>query len=82
MKTLLHLREDEKGRVLELTAAGHMRQRLLDLGFVPGTKVLCTMKSPAGDPRAFAVRGAVIALRSKDADMVIICDEPSGGRCI
>ena len=41
--------------------------RLLDLGLIRGTRVTCTAKSPAGDPAAYLIRGAVIALRGRDA---------------
>ncbi len=53
---------------------GVERRRLLDLGLVPGTRVRAEFKSPAGDPVAYRVRGALIALRSQQADM--ICVEP------
>ena len=42
--------------------------RLLDLGLIRGTRVTCTAKSPAGDPAAYLIRGAVIALRRADAE--------------
>ena len=44
-----------------------MRKRLEDLGLVTGTRVDCIMVSPLGDPRAYRIRGAVIALRRTDA---------------
>ena len=44
-----------------------MCRRLFDLGLVPGTSVTCTAVSPAGDPAAYLIRGAVIAIRGKDA---------------
>ena len=46
--------------------------RLEDIGLVPGTKVTCLQKSPLGDPVAFRIRGAVIALRSDDAAGIIV----------
>lgn len=55
------------GRVVELLANGPMRQRLYDLGIVPGTTVERLMSSPAGDPICYRVRGAMIALRAQDA---------------
>ena len=45
---------------------------LLDLGLVEGTQVRCLQKSPAGDPIAYDIRGAVIALRSDDSKFVIV----------
>lgn len=55
-----------------LIAAGDMRRRLLDIGLTPGTKVLCLGQSPLGDPIAFLIRGAVIALRKKDCQNILI----------
>ncbi|MEG2420661.1 MAG: FeoA family protein [Oscillospiraceae bacterium] len=44
-----------------------MGRRLLDLGLIPGTKVTCVAVSPFGDPSAYLIRGAVLAVRDKDA---------------
>ncbi|HEY3423441.1 MAG TPA: FeoA family protein [Negativicutes bacterium] len=49
---------------------GLLRRRILDLGMVPGTAVECIRRSPSGDPIAFKVRDAVIALRSDDASQI------------
>lgn len=53
--------------VCEIEADPAMRRRLLDIGLIQGTKVTCMAKSPAGDPAAYLIRGAVIALRGSDA---------------
>ena len=45
-------------------------RRLLDLGMIEGTLVECIGKSAAGDPSAYLVRGAVIAIRAKDAKKI------------
>ena len=71
--TLSALRPGQSGVVCALTAVGAMRRRLQDLGFICGTKVTCVGISPLGDPKAFRIRGAVIALRRNDADTVQIC---------
>lgn len=47
-----------------------MRRRLLDLGLVPGTRVECVGQSPGGDPKAYLIRGAAVAIRSEDARTV------------
>lgn len=44
-----------------------MRQRLRDIGVTEGTNIFCVMKSPLGDPVAYLIRGAVIALRQEDS---------------
>lgn len=61
------LRVGQSAYVTEIQAQPEMRRRLLDIGLIPGTKVTCTLRSPAGDPAAYAIRGAVIALRGVDA---------------
>ena len=58
---------NERARVRSVESLSPMYRRLLDLGFVRGSTVECVGKSPSGDPSAYLVRGAVIALRSEDA---------------
>jgi len=65
-----------RGRVVGLQAEGHVRRRLLDLGFVVGTRVTPLRRSPLGDPTAYGVRGTVIALRQADADGILVTPEP------
>lgn len=72
MDTLNSLRDNEKAIVYDLTAKEETRRRLQDLGLIRGTQVMCLMHSPLGDPAAFAIRGAVIALRSEDAAQVLV----------
>ncbi|NLK44163.1 MAG: ferrous iron transport protein A [Tissierellia bacterium] len=62
----------EKGIVKKLTSNDLMRRRLLDLGLINNTIVEALHKSPFGDPVAFLIRGAVIALRSEVASMILI----------
>jgi len=54
------------------TVHGPQRRRLLDLGFVPGTEVSAEMRSAMGEPVAFRVRGALIALRREQAAAVMV----------
>lgn len=67
---LTNLPVGSKGKIINLTARGKKRRRLLDLGFLPGTIIKVKQKSPLGDPTAYEVRGAVIALRSEETDLV------------
>ncbi|MCU0454208.1 MAG: DtxR family transcriptional regulator [Bacteroidetes bacterium] len=54
---------------------GVQRRRLLDLGFVPGTPITPELPSPGGDPVAYRVRGALVALRNVQAAQILV--EPS-----
>ena len=66
------LREGESANVTEVNAGPTMDRRLTDLGLVRGTRVTCVLRSPAGDPCAYLIRGALIALRRTDADGVAL----------
>lgn len=51
---------------------GDSRFRLMDLGFTKGTNITNILDAPCGDPKAFFVRGSVIALRKEDAQNILV----------
>lgn len=62
----------EKAKVVALTTTGAMRRRMLDLGIVPTSIIEAVRRSPAGDPVAYRIRGAVIALRKEEAQHIMV----------
>ena len=70
--TLRSLAPGEKGDVISVCAEGDMLRRFLDLGLAEGTEVECVGSSPSGDPSAYLIRGAVIAIRACDASGVLV----------
>ena len=62
----------QAARVVEIHTYGGMRRRLQDLGLIPGARVACIQRSPLGDPTAYLIRGAVVALRRQDADQIVV----------
>ncbi|MCU0415523.1 MAG: metal-dependent transcriptional regulator, partial [Ignavibacteriaceae bacterium] len=76
-KNLSSLRIGEKGTVLGISKAmrGQQRRRLMDLGVVPGTEIVAEMKGAFGDPTAYRIKGASIALRKKLADRIYLISE-------
>ena len=66
------LSEGQKARVEELRLNGSIRRRMQDIGLIEGTEVECVQKSPAGDPVAYRIRGALIALRAEDSARVLV----------
>lgn len=68
------LKPGERGEVLALSARfrGSERRRMMDLGILPGTIIQAEMDSPGGDPTAYRIRGALIALRDDQADLIRI----------
>lgn len=71
---LTDLLPGEKAKVASISrnVRGIERRRLLDLGLLAGTAVEAEMTSPSGDPTAYRIRGAVIALRREQADQIRI----------
>lgn len=67
---LCHLSCGQTGAVHALHMGGSMRRRLLDLGLVSGTPVECLMTGPHGALAAYSIRGAVIAIRRRDAENI------------
>ena len=70
--TLDCLAVGERAAVSSVSAPEGQRRRLLELGFVPGGTVAAVQESPWGDPVAYAVCGAVIALRRADARQIAV----------
>ncbi len=62
----------QRAQVISLTAEGSIRRRFLDIGLVPGTGIECVGKSPCGDPSAYLIRDAVIAIRREDAAHILV----------
>ncbi len=72
--TLRDLAPGEAGRVVDVSPAcrGSQRRRLLDLGVVKGTEIVPELVSVGGDPVAYRIRGALIALRREQAEWIRI----------
>ena len=70
--TLDRLPVGDRALVDHLTAPEAQRRRLLELGFVPGGEIQAVQESPWGDPVAYAVCGAVLALRRADARQIAV----------
>jgi DtxR family transcriptional regulator, Mn-dependent transcriptional regulator len=68
------LKPGESARIVQLSPRlrGSERRRMMDLGILPGTSVQAEMISPTGDPTAYRIRGALIALREEQANMILI----------
>lgn len=57
-------------RVTDIFAKGELRRRFLDLGIIEGTKIDVMYRGPFGDPTAYLIRGALIALRKEDGEKI------------
>jgi DtxR family Mn-dependent transcriptional regulator len=79
-KSLSSLKTGEKGKVLGISKAlrGQQRRRLMDLGVVPGTEIAAELKSASGDPTAYRIKGASIALRKTLSDRIYLVTDKEG----
>ena len=71
-RALCALRDGASGRVVSIGECGGLGQRLIELGFVSGTRVNRLFSAPSGDPAAYLIRDAVIALRASDAEGITV----------
>jgi DtxR family Mn-dependent transcriptional regulator len=73
-ESLAQLEIGDVCRVVGISNAcrGQQRRRIMDLGVIPGTIISAEMQSLTGDPTAYNIRGAVIALRKTQAEQIHI----------
>ncbi len=81
IQTLDSIRPGESAVVQKLNISGNMRRRFLDIGLIENTTVECLGRSPGGDPSAYLIRGAVIAIRAQDCRGIQV-RHPAGGCAI
>ena len=72
MKCLKDAALNEEVIVEDIEHMALMKRRLMDLGFVAGTKVMAVLESPSHDMRAYLIKGCKIALRSKDSMRILV----------
>ena len=75
-RALSSLQCGQSAVVRAIETQGAMRRRLQDIGLISGTRVECVGVSPLGDPAAYLIRGAVIALRQADAARIEVGGAP------
>jgi DtxR family Mn-dependent transcriptional regulator len=70
--SLNELKHDQRAEIITLDEAvqGFTRRRFLDLGLTPGTQIYPELGNFFGDPRAYRVRGTLIALRHDQAAQI------------
>jgi ferrous iron transport protein A len=77
--SLVELRKGEQGILDRLDLPEDVSRRLMELGFVPGSRIVAALSAPGGDPRVFRVDGSEIALRRDTAAHLKLRHEASPG---
>jgi ferrous iron transport protein A len=65
--TLVDLRRGDAAVLDHIDLPGEDARRLMELGFLPGTRITAGHSAPGGDPRVFQVDGSEVALRRETA---------------
>lgn len=68
----LKSRETAEVVALDEQCQGFTRRRFLDLGLTPGTDITPELDNAFREPRAYRVRGTLIALRKDQSDMILV----------
>lgn len=71
-RTLDRLPLGKQAKITQIDAPQEVRARLMALGFIPDGCIRTRLESPWGDPVAYEVCGAVIALRRADARQIAV----------
>ncbi|HEX6271655.1 MAG TPA: FeoA family protein [Polyangiaceae bacterium] len=66
-KTLAELGLGDAATIEHVGGERAFRRRIMELGFVPGTRVELLAIAPLGDPLEFLVRGSSLSIRRADA---------------
>ena len=70
--TLDELRTGEEGIIVKILGNGAFRQRLLEMGFLPGTRIRVIRYAPLEDPVEYELKGYHVALRHEEAARVLV----------
>jgi ferrous iron transport protein A len=68
--SLLDLEKGDAAILDRIDLPAEDARRLMELGFVPGTRITAGLSAPGGDPRVFQVDGSEIALRRNTARLL------------
>ncbi|HOO54234.1 MAG TPA: ferrous iron transport protein A [Methanothrix sp.] len=71
-KRLNEMERGERGKVVEISSCGSLRQRIMDMGIVRGAEIEMVRRAPLGDPLEFLLRGYKLTLRRGEAANVFL----------
>ena len=72
LQSLFDIKVGQKCRILEIPSQNQLKRRLIDIGLTPESVVSCVGQSPLGDPKAFLINGAIIALRREACENISV----------
>ena len=73
--TLNELKIGQSAVIVAVGGEGTLRNRLIDMGLIPRTKVTLRKVAPMGDPIEIHIRGYELTLRLEDAAGIVVAPE-------
>lgn len=70
--TINDLKIGQSGVISKVGGEGPLRLRFLDMGLIPGTKVILQKVAPMGDPIQIHLRGYELTIRREDAEKIAL----------
>jgi ferrous iron transport protein A len=81
VRRLDELRTGDRGIIERVTGMGRFRQRLMEMGFVPGAEIVVEKYAPLKDPIEYILKGYHVSLRHTEAEKIVVREpEPEGQR--
>ncbi len=74
-RTLKELKIGQSAYISRVLGEGALRQHLLDMGIIPGTKVTAVKLAPMGDPIEIRLYDYELTLRMSEAENIIITED-------
>ena len=60
--------------LIENISCDNIRQKLIDMGVIPGTEIMISNIAPLGDPIEICLRGYELSLRKSEAKQIsVVC---------
>jgi ferrous iron transport protein A len=72
VRRLNELRTGDRGIIERITGTGRFRQRLMEMGFVPGTEIVVEKYAPLKDPIEYTLKGYHVSLRHTEAEKIMV----------
>ena len=67
---LSDLQQDHKGIIKSCVANGVLKQKLLNMGFIPGAEVLMIRNAPLRDPIEIGIQNYFLTIRRSEASLI------------
>lgn len=72
VRKLNELQTGDRGIIVRITGTGRFRQRLMEMGFVPGAEIIVEKYAPLKDPIEYVLKGYHVSLRHEEAERVLV----------